>query len=70
LKKNGTKSNEQWYLKVSPVDIKGKYKSVYFQCGQDEELCKQKEKDAIDKFGDTIETFVFYGKLADNTLHL
>jgi hypothetical protein len=55
----------QWYLKVM---LKENKKSVYFQCGDDEDICREKEKQAIEKFGNTIETEVFFGNLVDRQI--
>jgi hypothetical protein len=48
--------------------LKENKKSVYFQCGDDEDICREKEKQAIEKFGDTIETEVFFGNLVDRQI--
>lgn len=52
----------QWYLKVVHKNSKG---IIHFQCGDDEELAREKEKQAKERFGSVIETEVFFGNLVD-----
>jgi hypothetical protein len=58
----------QWYLKVTNKKIDSQNNTIHFMCGDDEELAREKEKQAKDRFGDTIETKVFFGNIMDGSV--
>lgn len=60
-----SKTHNQWFIRVSlPCEAKGMYKAIIFKCGDDEKEARENEQKMKKKFGNKIETEIYFGNLA------
>lgn len=61
----GTKAKNQWFVKVTAMEMKGNYSTIYFKCGEDEKNAIKKEQEIKKRFGNKVETEVYFGNLTN-----